>query len=205
MDGPSIKERVFAAAERVAADGVPTVAAVRAAAGVSNADATKYLRDWKAEQVAAAGQVPATPAPLAEHAARLAGAMWAEASRTAAERHAALEAAWTQEKAAAEQELAELAADLDKATEEAAAAAREAARELAAATAVAEAAGARAAEAAHAGRNCDGRPPSSLLSSPRPGQPRKPSARPTPPCWPASVPPHRGAADRPRSPPRVTG
>jgi hypothetical protein len=61
----------------------------RALAGVSNADATRYLKEWSEEKQAAGGQVAATPAALLEHAARLAGACWAEASTLANERHAA--------------------------------------------------------------------------------------------------------------------
>ena len=111
----SVKDRVYAAAEQISAERRPTVSTVRAAAGVSNADATRYLKEWTEEKHAAGGQVAATPAALLEQAARLAGACWAEASALAAERHAAVEAAWAQERKDKDQEIAELVADLDQA------------------------------------------------------------------------------------------
>ena len=111
----SVKDRVYAAAEQISAERRPTVSTVRAAAGVSNADATRYLKEWTEEKQAAGGQVAATPAALLEQAARLAGACWAEASALARERHAAVEAAWAQERKDKDQEIAELVADLDQA------------------------------------------------------------------------------------------
>ncbi|WP_354263761.1 DNA-binding protein [Arthrobacter sp. OAP107] len=113
-----MKDRVFAAAEQISAERRPTVSTVRAAAGVSNADATRYLKEWTEEKQAAGGQVAATPAALLEQAARLAGACWVEASALANERHAAAEAVWAQEKKDLNQEVAELVADLDKAVAE---------------------------------------------------------------------------------------
>ncbi|WP_284762049.1 DNA-binding protein [Arthrobacter sp. efr-133-R2A-63] len=112
----SVKDRVYAAAEQISAERRPTVSTVRAAAGVSNADATRYLKEWTEEKQAAGGQVAATPATLLEQAARLAGSCWAEASALAAERHAAVEAAWAQERKDKDQEIAELVADLDQAS-----------------------------------------------------------------------------------------
>ncbi|MDV2981595.1 UNVERIFIED_CONTAM: DNA-binding protein [Actinomycetes bacterium ARC8] len=114
----SVKDRVFAAAEQISTERRPTVSTVRAAAGVSNADATRYLKEWVEEKQAAGGQVAATPAAILEQAARLAGACWAEASAAANERHAAAEAIWVQEKKELNEEVAELVADLDKATAE---------------------------------------------------------------------------------------
>ena len=114
----SVKDRVFAAAEQVSAERRPTVSTVRAAAGVSNADATRYLKEWLEEKQAAGGQVAATPPALLEQAARLAGACWAEASSIANERHAAAETAWAQEKKDLNLEVAELVADLDKVSAE---------------------------------------------------------------------------------------
>ncbi|WP_427136557.1 DNA-binding protein [Pseudarthrobacter sp. S9] len=111
----SVKDRVYAAAEQISAERRPTVSTVRAAAGVSNADATRYLKEWTEEKQAAGGQVAAAPAALLEQAARLAGACWAEASTLAAERHAAIEAAWAQERKDKDLEIAELVDDLDKA------------------------------------------------------------------------------------------
>jgi chromosome segregation ATPase len=110
----SVKDRVYAAAEQISAERRPTVSTVRAAAGVSNADATRYLKEWSEEKNAAGGQVAATPAALLEQAARLAGACWAEASALADARHAGLEASWAQEKKDLNLEIAELVTDLDK-------------------------------------------------------------------------------------------
>jgi chromosome segregation ATPase len=110
----SVKDRVFAAAEQISAERRPTVSTVRAAAGVSNADATRYLKEWSEEKQAAGGQVAATPPALLEQAARLAGACWAEATALANDRHTAAEAGWAQEKKDLTQEVSELVADLDK-------------------------------------------------------------------------------------------
>lgn len=114
----SVKDRVFAAAEQISTERRPTVSTVRAAAGVSNADATRYLKEWSEEKLAAGGQVAATPPALLEQATRLAAACWAEASIQAAERHAAVESAWAQERKDKDLEIAELVADLDKAAAE---------------------------------------------------------------------------------------
>lgn len=110
----SVRDRVYAAAEQISAERRPTVSTVRAAAGVSNADATRYLKEWSEEKAAAGGQVAAAPAALLEQAARLAGACWAEASALADARHAVLEAAWVQEKKDLTLEISELVADLDR-------------------------------------------------------------------------------------------
>lgn len=126
----SVKGRVYAAAEQISAERRPTVSTVRAAAGVSNADATRYLKEWTEEKQAAGGQVAAAPPALLEQAARLAGACWAEASALAAERHAAVEAAWGQERKDKDLEIAELVDDLDKASAEKDAAAAGHAEEL---------------------------------------------------------------------------
>lgn len=114
----SVKDRVFTAAEQISAERRPTVSTVRAAAGVSNADATRYLKEWNEEKLAAGGQMAATPPTLLEQATRLAAACWAEASTQAAERHTAVEAAWAQERKDKDQEIAELVEDLDKAAVE---------------------------------------------------------------------------------------
>ncbi|WP_354174306.1 DNA-binding protein [Arthrobacter sp. UYEF36] len=113
-----MKDRVFAAAEQISAERRPTVSTVRAAAGVSNADATRYLKEWVEEKQAAGGRLAATPAAVLEQAARLAGACWAEASAVANERHAAAEVVWAQEKKDLGLEISELVADLDKVTGE---------------------------------------------------------------------------------------
>ena len=114
----SVRDRVFAAAEQISAERRPTVSTVRSTAGVSNADATRYLKEWSEEKLAAGGQIAATPSTLLEQATRLAAACWAEASTQAAERHAAVEAAWAQERKDKDLEIAELVADLDKAAAE---------------------------------------------------------------------------------------
>lgn len=114
----SVKDRVFAAAEQISVERRPTVSTVRAAAGVSNADATRYLKEWNEEKQAAGGQVAATPPAILEQAARLAGAVWAEASTAANERHQAAEELWAREKKELNEEVAELVADLDKVTAE---------------------------------------------------------------------------------------
>lgn len=112
----SAKARVFAAAEEISAERRPTVSTVRAAAGVSSADATRYLKEWNEEKQAAGSQVAATPPAILEQAARLAGAVWAEASSAAQERHAAAEELWAREKKELTEEVAELVADLDTVT-----------------------------------------------------------------------------------------
>jgi len=114
----SVKDRVYAAAERISTERRPTVSTVRAAAGVSNADATRYLKEWSEERQTAGSRLAATPTVLLEASARLAGTAWAEASALADERHSAVEAAWAQERRDLDGEIAELVADLDRLTEE---------------------------------------------------------------------------------------
>jgi chromosome segregation ATPase len=114
MATTSIKDRVYAAAERIGAERNPTVSSVREAAGVSNADATRYLKEWREEKAAAGTRIAATPQAVLEHAARLAGTVWAEAARLADDRHAAVQAQWETERKGKDQELAELVADLDR-------------------------------------------------------------------------------------------
>ncbi|WP_253904175.1 DNA-binding protein [Arthrobacter sp. Br18] len=114
--GSGVKDRVYAAAETISAERRPTVSTVRAAAGVSNADATRYLKEWTEEKLAAGQSVAVAPPVLLEQAARLAGVCWAEASTLAAERHVAVEAAWSQESRDRNVEVADLVADLDRVT-----------------------------------------------------------------------------------------
>ncbi|MGY2747830.1 DNA-binding protein [Arthrobacter sp. UYCu723] len=114
----SVKDRVYAAAEQISAERRPTVSTVRAAAGVSNADATRYLKEWTEERQAAGSQLAATPATLLEAAARLAGTAWAEATALADSRHAGVEATWAQERKDRDAEIAELVEDLDQLTGE---------------------------------------------------------------------------------------
>ncbi|MDQ0277477.1 chromosome segregation ATPase [Arthrobacter silviterrae] len=115
MAEQSVKDRVYAAAERISAEKNPTVATVREAAGVSNADATRYLKEWRAERDSAGSKIAATPATITEQALRLAGTVWAEAVRTATAEHDIIEKAWRDEKAHKDREINELAADLDTA------------------------------------------------------------------------------------------
>ena len=110
----SVKDRVYAAAEQISAERNPTVSSVREAAAVSNADATRYLKQWREEKASAGTQIAATPQTVLEHAARLAGTVWAEAAKLAEDRHAAVEAQWERDRRDKDQELAELVADLDR-------------------------------------------------------------------------------------------
>jgi hypothetical protein len=143
----SVKDRVFAAAEQISAERRPTVSTVRALAGVSNAGATRYLKEWSEGKRAAGGQVAAAPAVLLEQAARLAGACWAEASALADARHAAAEAAWAQERKDLGLEIAELVTDLDKVGAEKDAAVTELTARIVALEAQVAAAGERLAQA----------------------------------------------------------
>ncbi|WP_246021308.1 DNA-binding protein [Arthrobacter echini] len=109
---------MYAAAETISAERNPTVSSVREAAGVSNADATRYLREWREEKAAAGSRIVATPQAVLEQAARLAGSVWADAVALATEQHAAVEAQWARDSQDKDTELAELVADLDKVTTE---------------------------------------------------------------------------------------
>lgn len=53
----SVKHRVFAA-EQIRVERHPTVSMVRAAAGFSNADAPRYLKEWKEESSAPGDRWP---------------------------------------------------------------------------------------------------------------------------------------------------
>ncbi|ALE93781.1 hypothetical protein AOC05_18000 [Arthrobacter alpinus] len=116
MAEQSVKDRVYAAAERISAERNPTVATVREAAGVSNADATRFLKEWRTERDSAGSKIAATPTSITEQALRLAGTVWEEAVRTATAEHAIIEKAWRDEKAHKDREINELATDLDTAT-----------------------------------------------------------------------------------------
>ena len=115
MAEQSVKDRVYAAAGRISATTNPTVATVREAAGVSNADAGRFLKEWRAERDSAGSKIAATPATITEQALRLAGTVWEEAVRTATAGHAIIEKAWRDEKAHKDREINELATDLDTA------------------------------------------------------------------------------------------
>lgn len=140
MAETSVKDRVYAAAEQISAERNPTVSSVRQAAGVSSADATRYLKEWREEKAAAGTQIAATPQAVLEHAARLAGAVWAEAAKLADDRHAGIEAQWTRERQEKDHELAELVTDLDRTAAEKDTAISELTTQLQAATARTEAA-----------------------------------------------------------------
>lgn len=115
MAEQSVKDRVYAAAERISVERNPTVATVREAAGVSNADATRYLKEWRSERDSAGSKIAATPPTITEQALRLAGTVWEEAVRTATAEHAIIEKAWRDETVHKDREINELAADLDTA------------------------------------------------------------------------------------------
>ena len=115
MAEQSVKDRVYAAAERISATTNPTVATVREAAGVSNADAGRYLKQWRAERDSAGSKIAATPPVITEQAMRLAGTVWEEAVSTATAEHAVVEKAWREEAAHKDREINELANDLDTA------------------------------------------------------------------------------------------
>ena len=93
---------------------------------MSNADATRFLKEWRAERDSAGSKIAATPAIITEQALRLAGTVWEEAVRAATGEHAVIEKAWRDEKAHKDREINELAVYLDTAT----GAHREAMREL---------------------------------------------------------------------------
>ena len=82
---------------------------------MSNADATRFLKEWRTERDSAGSKIAATPATVTEQALRLAGTVWEEAVRTATAGHAIIEKAWRDEKAHKYREINELAADLDTA------------------------------------------------------------------------------------------
>ncbi len=100
----------MAAAEKISAERAPNVSSVRAAAAVSNADATRYLKAWRDEKYSAGGQLVATPHHVIEQATRLAGTVCAQAVALADAKHEALQAQWEQEKKDSVLELAELVA-----------------------------------------------------------------------------------------------
>ena len=109
----SIKERVYAAAEKIGEDRTPTVTAVREAAGVSMADASRYLKEWKSDREAATRQIIAAPPTMIEHGQRLAAAIWDEAIKLASERHGADHKKWEEERAVLTAEVADLVAAAD--------------------------------------------------------------------------------------------
>ena len=109
----SSKDRVYAAAEKVSEERPPTVTAVREAAGVSMADASRYLKEWKSDHEAAIRQVIAAPPAIVEQGQKLAAAIWAEAVRLAGEQHAAVQAKWEEDTAALTKEVEELVAAAD--------------------------------------------------------------------------------------------
>jgi septal ring factor EnvC (AmiA/AmiB activator) len=118
------ESRVHAAADEIEREGGrPTVSSVRQRAGVSNADATRFLRGWRDGKESSGATIAALPAALVEQSQRVAGMMWAEASKLAGASHAALEREWHERTAQQDQEIAELVENLDTAESAAAAAA----------------------------------------------------------------------------------
>ena len=116
MAEQSVKDHVYAAAELLSPTANPTVASVREATGVSQADAGRYLEEWRAERDSAGSKLAATPLIITEQALRLAGTVWEEAVRTAMAERAVIEKAWRDETAHKDREINELASDLDTAT-----------------------------------------------------------------------------------------
>ena len=114
----SARDRVYAAAEKISAERAPTVSSVRESAGVSNADATRYLKEWRDEKASDGSRLAVTPQAIIEQATRLAGTVWAQAAALAKAKHEAFEAQWDQQKKDKDLELAELVADLDTITAE---------------------------------------------------------------------------------------
>lgn len=146
MTDASARERVHTAADDIEReDGKPTVATVRERAGVNNADATRYLREWREARASSGAKIAALPAALVEQSQRVAGLMWAEASSLASASHAAVEREWREQATLQEKEIAELVENLDAADRAAAAAAETLASERAASEAAMEEA--RSAEA----------------------------------------------------------
>lgn len=111
----SAKERVYAAAEQISAERPPTVSAVREAASVSMADASRYLKQWKQEAAEATAAVIATPGAITDQAAKLAGTIWNQAVQLAAEEHQTARAAWDAEKTELTKEIEDLVAAADQA------------------------------------------------------------------------------------------
>lgn len=116
------RQRVFAAATQLANEGVkPTVALVRDAAKCSSADATKFLREWKqerAQEAAAAADVPSVPGAVQQLAERTTTALWAAAVQAARTEFDAERAELLQNAEDARAEADELATELDKAAAE---------------------------------------------------------------------------------------
>ncbi len=106
----------YAAAERISVKTNPTVATVREAVGVSNADAGRYLKEWRIKRDSAGSKIAATPPTITEQALRLAGTVWEEAVHTATAEHAVIQNVWRHEKVHKDREINELATDLDTAT-----------------------------------------------------------------------------------------
>ncbi|MFF2053711.1 DNA-binding protein [Leifsonia sp. NPDC058194] len=150
MTDASARERVHTAADDIEREGgKPTVATVRERAGVNNADATRYLREWREAQASSGAKIAALPAALVEQSQRVAGLMWAEASSLASASHAAVEREWGEQARLQEKEIAELVENLDAADRAAAAAAETLASERTASEAALEEARSAEARALH--------------------------------------------------------
>ena len=84
-------------------------------ARVSNADATRFLQEWRAELDSAGSKIAATPATITEQTLRLTGTVWEKAVHAATAEHAIIEKTWRDEKAHKDREINKLATDLDTA------------------------------------------------------------------------------------------
>lgn len=126
MADTTSKARVYRAADVVDSEGRKvTVTAVREAASVSNADATRFLREWREDRAKSGSAMAAMPPKLVEQAQRIAADLWREVSTEANTAHDEAQRGWEHRRAEQDAELDALGQQLDEANEEAAAAARE--------------------------------------------------------------------------------
>jgi len=117
------QSRIYEAAEEIRIEGgKPTVAAVRERARVSNADATRHLRAWRADQSSASARLLPVPVALDARYSVLARRCGQRRTTLAVASHAAMEREWHQVRALYERDNAEVSADLDAANQAAAAA-----------------------------------------------------------------------------------
>jgi chromosome segregation ATPase len=125
MADTTSKARVYRAADAVDTEGRKvTVTAVREAASVSNADATRFLREWREDRAKSGSAMAAMPPKLVEQAQRIAADLWREVSTEANAAHDEAQRAWELRRAEQDAELDALGQQLDEANEEAAASAR---------------------------------------------------------------------------------
>lgn len=119
------RARVFRAADAIAGEGRKvTVTVVRESAGVNNADATRFVREWREDRAKAGSVMAAVPSKLVEQSQRMAADLWAEVSTEANAAHEEVQRGWELRRAEQEAELDALGQQLDEANNDAAAAAR---------------------------------------------------------------------------------